>query len=51
MPNTTLKVLKIFGVKESDIDFNSITNNEYLLVDKKINKLEILFKKIDINND
>ena len=51
MPNTTLKVLKIFGMKESDIDFNSITNNEYLLIDKKINKLEILFKKIDINND
>ena len=50
IPETTIKVLKILGIKEKKIDFNSIVENEFLKENMKISKLEILFKKID-NND
>tara|TARA_Y100001936_G_C16075039_1_gene673459 strand:- start:1443 stop:2915 length:1473 start_codon:yes stop_codon:yes gene_type:complete len=46
MPETTLKVLKIFNISENQIDFNSIKNNEFLKENTKIKKLEILFKKV-----
>ena len=47
MPQTSLKVLNIFNEQENSIDFKSINNNETLRKDLKINKLDILFKKID----
>ncbi len=47
MPETSLKVLNIFGETENSIDFTSIDNNEILKKDLKINKLDILFKKIE----
>ena len=50
IPETSSKVLKIFDITEKKIDFNSITNNEYLKPNTKINKIGILFKKIE-NND
>ena len=50
IPETSLKVLKNFGIDEKKIDFKSITNNEFLKGKNKINKIEILFKKIE-NND
>ncbi len=50
IPETSLKVLKIFGINESEIDINSILNNEYLKPKNKISKINILFKKIT-NND
>ncbi len=50
MPETSLKVLNIYGIKENEIDFNSISNHEFLKPNIKINKLEILFKKIDKND-
>ena len=50
IPESSLKVLKIFGIHEKDIDFNTIVNNEYLKPKLKINKVNILFKKIE-NND
>jgi methionyl-tRNA synthetase len=50
IPETSLKVLKIFGINENEITFKSIKNNDFLKANTKIYKLEILFKKI-INND
>ena len=47
MPESVLKALKIFEIKEKDIDFSSIENNEYLKQGGKINKIEILFKKVE----
>ena len=47
MPETSLKVLNIFNEQENSIDFKSINNNETLRKDLKINKLDILFTKID----
>ena len=47
IPTTALKVLKIFGIKENDIDFNSIKNHDILMGGNKISKLDILFKKIN----
>ena len=50
IPESSLKVLKNFGITENKINFSSITNNEYLKPKLKINKIGILFKKIE-NND
>ena len=46
IPNTSLKVLNIFSMKEKDIKFDTISNNEYLKDKKEIIKLGILFEKI-----
>ncbi len=46
IPNTSLKVLNIFSIKEKDIKFDTISNNEYLKDKKEIIKLGILFEKI-----
>ena len=50
IPESSLKVLKTFEITENKINFNSITNNEYLKPKLKIHKIGILFKKIE-NND
>ena len=50
IPESSLKVLKAFEITEDKINFNSIINNEYLKPKLKINKIGILFKKIE-NND
>ncbi len=47
MPQTSVKILNIFNIKENLIDFSTIKNNEILEKEIKINKLDILFKKID----
>ena len=47
MPETSLKVLNVFNETKNSIDFTSIDNNEILKKDLKINKLDILFKKIE----
>ena len=47
MPETSLKVLNVFDETENSIDFTSIDNNEILKKDLKINKLDILFKKVE----
>ena len=51
IPQSSLNALKIFSIKEKDIDFSSIENNRYLIGEHKINKIEILFNKIDKKND
>ncbi len=45
IPQTAVKVLKIFNVKEDEIDFSSLKSNEFLRENEKINKLDILFNK------
>ena len=46
IPETSLKALNIFNIKEADINFNSLINNEFLKQGMKINKINILIKKI-----
>ena len=41
----------IFNIKEKDIKLDTISNNDYLTKGNKINKIDILFKKIEKNND
>tara|TARA_Y100000591_G_scaffold328819_1_gene356128 strand:- start:20 stop:1561 length:1542 start_codon:yes stop_codon:yes gene_type:complete len=51
IPNSSLKALDIFGIKESQIKFSTISENEYLKHGQKINMIDILFKKIEKKND
>tara|TARA_B100001057_G_scaffold466472_1_gene523655 strand:+ start:8933 stop:10471 length:1539 start_codon:yes stop_codon:yes gene_type:complete len=46
IPDTSLKALKIFDIKEENIEYNSILNNKFLKQGNQINKIDILFKKI-----
>ncbi len=46
IPESSLKALNIFNIKETDIDFSTILNNNYLSPGNNINKIEILFNKI-----
>ncbi len=51
IPNSSLKALDIFGIKESQIKFSTISENKYLKHGQKINMIDILFKKIEKKND
>ncbi|MDA9880143.1 methionine--tRNA ligase [Candidatus Pelagibacter sp.] len=51
IPESSLKALKIFDLSENDIMLSTIENNEFLTKGNKINKIDILFKKIEKNND
>jgi methionyl-tRNA synthetase len=51
IPQSSLKALKIFDLTENDIDLSTIENNEFLTNGSKINKINILFKKIEKTND
>ena len=46
IPSTSVKSLKIFDIKEKDINFESIKQHTLLKSGNKINKVDILFKKI-----
>ena len=46
IPESSLKALNIFNIKEKDIEFSTILNNKFLIPGNKINKIEILFNKI-----
>ena len=50
IPESSLKVLNLFGINEKEISFKSIKNNEELVAHDKINKINILFKKIEAND-
>ena len=50
IPSTSLKVLEIFGYKENDIKFETIKDNEFIKKGYKLNKIGILFKKINKND-
>ena len=47
IPQSSLKALKIFDLSENDIILSTIENNEFLIKGNKINKIDILFKKIE----
>ena len=51
IPESSLKALKIFDIEENKIKLHTITNNEYLSKGNNLNKIDILFKKIEKNND
>ena len=51
IPNSSLNALKIFSIKENDIDLSTIENHNYLSSGKQIKKIDILFKKIEKKND
>ena len=46
IPSSSLKALSIFNIKEKEISFDSIKNNNFLKSNNKISKIDILFKKI-----
>jgi len=51
IPQSSLKALKIFNLEEKDVIFQSIGNNEFLKKGSAINKIDILFNKIEKQND
>ena len=53
IPQSSLKALEIFNLKENDVIFESIGNNEFLKKGNTIKKIDILFNKIErgIGND
>ena len=51
IPQSSLNALKLFGIKENEIKFSSIGAHNYLKENSNICKIDILFKKIDKNND
>ena len=50
IPDSSLKVLNIFNIKEDMINFETIKNHDYLKTNIEIKKINILFNKI-ISND
>ena len=50
IPSTSLKVLKSFNIKEKNVSFKDIQKNEILKKNTKIDKISILFKKIEKND-
>ncbi len=51
IPGSSLKALKIFNISEKEINFSTLENHLYLRGNNDINKIDILFKKIEKNND
>ncbi len=51
IPETSLKALKIFDLSEKDIKLETISNNEFIIKGNIINKIDILIKKIEKEND
>ena len=51
IPQSSLKALKIFSISENEIEFSSLNTHDYLKASVKINKINILFNKIEKNND
>jgi len=51
IPDSIEKALKIFNLNTKDINLESITRHDQLKVGTNINKIDILFKKIEKKND
>ena len=51
IPSSSLNALKIFNIAENDIKFSSLENHKFLKSNNIINKIDILFKKVDRIND
>ncbi len=50
IPQSSLKALNIFNIKENNINLESIKNNTFLKSGLAINKIDILFNKV-VSND
>ncbi len=51
IPQSSLNALKIFNIHEDQIKLSSLENHIYLKASNDINQIDILFKKIEKNND
>ena len=51
IPQSSLKALMIFNIKESELKLSSLENHNHLKRNSDLNKIGILFKKIEKNND
>ncbi len=51
IPQSSLNALKIFNINENEIKFDTLDNNNYLKPGNNINKIDILFKKVEKKND
>ncbi len=51
IPQSSLNALKTFNISESQINFSSLENHLYLNSNDNITKIDILFQKIEKNND
>ncbi len=51
IPDSIERALKIFNLDSGDINFESIGAHNYLKAGNNINKIDILFKKIEKKND
>ena len=51
IPDSIEKALKIFNLSSRDIDLESIASHKYLKSGNAINKIDILFRKIEKKND
>ena len=51
IPDSIERALKIFNLNTTDINFTSIAKHDYLKAGNNLNKIPILFKKIEKNND
>ena len=50
IPTSSLKVLNVFNISENNVSFESIKKHKILIYDTKINKIDILFAKIEKND-
>ena len=51
IPESTLKALKIFNINENEISLSTVANNDFLVKGNSINKIDILFNKIEKKDD
>jgi methionyl-tRNA synthetase len=51
IPQSVLKALKIFNITEDQINFSTLNNHNYLKPNNSLNKIDILFKKIEKKDD
>tara|TARA_B100001057_G_scaffold478673_1_gene549379 strand:- start:670 stop:2214 length:1545 start_codon:yes stop_codon:yes gene_type:complete len=51
IPESSLKALKIFNILEKEIEFSTLENHNYLKSNLNIEKIDILFKKIEKKKD
>ena len=50
IPESSLKALNIFNLKEKDVKLETIKKHDFLEKNSKINKIDILFNKIQKND-
>ena len=51
IPDSIERALKIFNLNSTDINLESIGTHNHLIANSNLNKIEILFKKIEKKDD